>query len=107
MVLREPLMGDAGIMGMSTALQSDPHVQAALADPELMRLVASGNLGALQSNPRFKAQMKSPGSRAVQRRMIRQQSNAENWATGLNRPRRSQRPRSPPEEDASSHRRPA
>jgi hypothetical protein len=38
MVLRQPLMGDAGIRGMITPQQSDPHAQAALADDEQPRL---------------------------------------------------------------------
>ena len=45
--LLRQMMGDGEIMGMITALQSDPQVQAAPADPEFMRLEASGNLGAL------------------------------------------------------------
>jgi hypothetical protein len=67
--LQQQLMGDAEIMGMITTLQSDPQVQAALADPEFMQLVASGNLGALQSNPRFKALMSSSRLRALQERV--------------------------------------
>ena len=67
--LQQQMMGNAEIMGMITALQSDPRVQAALADPEFMQLVTSGNLGALQSNPRFKALMSSPGLRTLQERM--------------------------------------
>ena len=70
--LQQQMMGNAEIMGMITALQSDPRVQAALADPEFMQLVASGNLGALQSNPRFKALMSSPGLRNLQERMTGQ-----------------------------------
>jgi hypothetical protein len=54
------MMGDAETMGTITALQSDPQVQAAPGDPEFMHLVSSGNRGALQSNPRFKALMSSP-----------------------------------------------
>jgi hypothetical protein len=69
MDLQQQLIGDAQIIGMITTLQSDPQVQAALADPEFMRLVASGNLGALQSNPRFKALMSSSRFRALQERM--------------------------------------
>ncbi len=66
------MMGDAELTGMITALQSNPQVQAALADPEFMHLVASGNLGALRSNPRLKALMSSPGLRALQERMTGQ-----------------------------------
>jgi hypothetical protein len=69
---QQQMMGNAEIMGMITALQSDPRVQAALADPEFMQLVASGNLGALQSNPRLKALMSSPGLRTLQERMTGQ-----------------------------------
>jgi hypothetical protein len=67
--LQQQILGDVEIMAMITSLQSDPRVQAALADPEFMHLVASGNLGALQSNPRFKALMNSPGLRTLQERM--------------------------------------
>jgi hypothetical protein len=72
MDLQQQLIGDAEIMGMITTLQSDPQVQAALADPEFMQLVTSGNLGALQSNPRFKALMSSSRFRALQERMTGQ-----------------------------------
>jgi hypothetical protein len=72
MDLQQQMMGNAEIMGMITALQSDPRVQAALADPEFMQLVTSGNLGALQSNPRFKSLMSSPGLRTLQERMTGQ-----------------------------------
>ena len=72
MDLQQQLIGDAQIMGMITTLQSDPQVQAALADPEFMQLVSSGNLGALQSNPRFKALMSSSRFRALQERMTGQ-----------------------------------
>lgn len=61
-------MGDAEIMGMITALQSDPQVKAALADPEFMHLVVSANLGALQSNRRLNALMSSPGLGVLQGR---------------------------------------
>jgi len=67
--LQRQMESDAEIMGMITALQSDPRVQAALSDPEFMQLVASGNLGALQDNPRFKALMDSPDLRSLQNRM--------------------------------------
>jgi hypothetical protein len=66
--LLRQMMGDAEIMGTITALQSDPQVQAAPGDPEFMHLVSSGNRGALQSNPRFKAVMSSPGLLALQGR---------------------------------------
>jgi hypothetical protein len=67
--LQRQMMGDADIMAAITAMQNDPQVQAALADPEFMQLVASGNLGAIQSNPRFKALMNSPDLRALQERL--------------------------------------
>ena len=67
--LQRQMESDAEIMGMITALQSDSRVQAALSDPEFMQLVASGNLGALQDNPRFKALMDSPDLRSLQNRM--------------------------------------
>jgi hypothetical protein len=70
--LQQQLMGDAAVMGMITSLQSDPQVQAALADPAFMQLVTSGNLGALKGNPRFKALMDSPGMRALQERVTGQ-----------------------------------
>ena len=67
--LQQQMVGNAEIMAAITAMQSDPQVQAALADPEFMQLVASGNLTAIQSNPRFKALMNNPGLRALQERM--------------------------------------
>lgn len=67
--LQQQMIGDPEIINMLTALQNDPEVQAALADPEFMRLVTSGNLGALQSNPRFQRLINNPSLRAIRDHM--------------------------------------
>jgi hypothetical protein len=63
------MIGNPEIINMLTDLQNDPEVQAALADPEFMRLVTSGNLGALQSNPRFQSLINNPRLRAIRDHM--------------------------------------
>jgi hypothetical protein len=63
--LQQQLIADPEVIKMITALQKDPDVQAALADPEFMQLITSGNLGALQANPRFQRLMNHPSLRAI------------------------------------------
>lgn len=48
--IRQQMQGDAGIMKMITALQNDPELMKALENPEFMRAVQSGDLGALQGS---------------------------------------------------------
>ncbi len=46
-------------------LQGDPEIQAALADPALVRLILSGDLEALRADPRFQRLMGHPGIQGI------------------------------------------
>jgi hypothetical protein len=63
--LQRRLIGDQGVMESIMALQQDPELQAALADPELMGLVMSGNIEALRNHPAFGRLMNHDGIRAI------------------------------------------
>lgn len=63
--MQRQLMGAPDILSMITALQDDPQVRAALADPRLMRAVSTGNLDTLRNDPSFRALLSHPGIRAV------------------------------------------
>jgi hypothetical protein len=63
--LQQRMVANPEIVTLLTALANDPEVQAALADPELMHLVASGNLTALQRNPRFQSLLDHPELQAI------------------------------------------
>jgi len=52
------------------ALQGDPKVQAVLADRELVGLVLSGDLEALQSDPRILRLMEDPAVHAILQRVL-------------------------------------
>jgi hypothetical protein len=56
-------------MGAIAALQGDPQLRAALADPEFARAVLSGDLDALQQDPRFIELMRHPGIQEIVGRM--------------------------------------
>ncbi|MCG6896014.1 MAG: hypothetical protein LJE61_10515 [Thiocapsa sp.] len=59
------IVGDPEILSSVTALQGDPELHAALSDPELVRLVVSGDLEALRSDPRFLRLMEHPAIQAI------------------------------------------
>jgi hypothetical protein len=63
--LQRRLIGDQGVMESIMALQQDPELQAALADPALMGLVMSGNIEALRNHPAFGQLMNHEGIRAI------------------------------------------
>lgn len=63
--IQQQVLGDPAILGAVMALQQDPEIQAALADPELAGLVLSGNLAALQSDPRFLSLISHPAIQAL------------------------------------------
>ena len=63
--MQQQMVGDPAIMGMITALQDDPELRAAVADPRLMGLIMSGDLDRLQNEPEFQRLMQHPGIRAI------------------------------------------
>lgn len=63
--IQRQLVGDPLLAGAIVALQSDPELQAALADPAFTQLVLSGNLMALGTDPRFLRLMTNPAIQAL------------------------------------------
>ena len=63
--IQQQIAGDPALMSAVSALQSDPELQAALADPAFVQLVMSGNLTALSADPRFLRLMANPAIQAI------------------------------------------
>ena len=63
--IQQQMVGDPTLASAITALQSDPELQAALADPAFTQLVLSGNLTALGTDPRFLRLMANPAIQAL------------------------------------------
>ena len=59
------IVGDPTLVGAITALQSDPELQAALADPAFTQLILSGNVVALSADPRFLRLMANPAIQSL------------------------------------------
>ncbi len=47
------MLSDKETMSLIQTLQSDPEFNKILEDPEIMKAVNSGDIAALQANPRF------------------------------------------------------
>jgi hypothetical protein len=63
--IQQQIVGDPTLASAITALQSDPELQAALADPAFTQLVLSGNMTALGTDPRFLRLMANPAIQAI------------------------------------------
>lgn len=63
--LQARMMGDSDIMAAIQSLQSDPDLQAALADPAFARAVLGGDIETLQQDPRFLKLMEHPTVRGI------------------------------------------
>lgn len=59
------LLADDASREKVLSLQNDAQVQAILNDPATMRAVQAGDLGALMSNPKFKALLDNPTVRSL------------------------------------------
>jgi len=68
--IQQQLLDNPQTLEAITRLQSDPGIQAALADPQLMGLIMSGNVAALSSDPRFQRLMENPAIRALLGRVL-------------------------------------
>ncbi len=68
--LQQSMVADSGIMELMTALQQDPEIQRAIGDPELIGLMASGDVEALRNHEAFGRLMGHPGIRAIIEQMI-------------------------------------
>jgi hypothetical protein len=63
--LQRQMVGNPDLMQMIVGLQNDPALQRAMADPELMALISSGNIDALRQHPSFLELMSQPGIRGI------------------------------------------
>ena len=59
------MMRNPDLIAMIQALQSDPEMQAVLADPQIMNALASGDYAALKNNPKIISLMRNAKVRAV------------------------------------------
>jgi|AntAceMinimDraft_1070359.scaffolds.fasta_scaffold35033_1 hypothetical protein len=64
--LQSAIMSSPSLMSSIMALQSDPQVQALLADPEVLRAVQSLDFDALSRNSKIQALMQNPQVKALQ-----------------------------------------
>jgi hypothetical protein len=67
--IQRQIVGDPNLVGAITALQSDPELQAALADPAFTQLILSGNVVALSGDPRFLRLMANPAIQSLLERI--------------------------------------
>jgi hypothetical protein len=51
--LEDKMLGDSELMDSISTLQNDPDFQKILQDPEIMKAVQTGDMGALMKNPDF------------------------------------------------------
>jgi hypothetical protein len=63
--LQQTLLGNPEIMTMILSLQSNPAMQAILADPAVMRAVSAGDLNALLAHPKFLELLNDPTVRDI------------------------------------------
>ncbi len=63
--IQQQLLGNPQTMEAITRLQSDPGIQAALADPQFVAMIMSGNVEALRTDPRFQRLLENPAIRAL------------------------------------------
>ena len=63
--IQRRIVGDPTMASAVTALQSDPELQGALADPDFLQLILSGNIVALSTDPRFLSLMANPAIQSL------------------------------------------
>ena len=63
--IQQQLLGNPQTMEAITRMQSDPGIQAALADPQFVAMIMSGNVEALRTDPRFQRLLENPAIRAL------------------------------------------
>jgi len=64
--IRSGLMNNASTMSLIMSLQSDPDMQAILADPEIMGAIQRFDFEALQNNPKIQQLMKKSQVKKIQ-----------------------------------------
>lgn len=63
--MQQRLLGDPEVMSQILALQNDPTVRAAVADPAVLQALGSGNIEALQGNESLRRLLDLPAIRAI------------------------------------------
>ena len=63
--IQQQITASPELMQLVTALMSDPQIQAAMKDPEFMRLILSGDVAALKDDPRMLKLMGNPSIQAI------------------------------------------
>ena len=63
--IQQQITASPELMQLVTALMSDPEIQAAMKDPEFMRLILSGDVAALKDDPRILKLMGNPSIQAI------------------------------------------
>jgi hypothetical protein len=63
--IQQQIVASPELMQLVTAMMSDPQIQAAINDPEFMRLILSGDVDALKSDPRILKLMANPSMQAI------------------------------------------
>ena len=67
--LKQRMLDDEGIMALIYALQSDPELQALLANPAILGAVQSGDVAALVNNPAFLKLLNNPQIRQIEKKL--------------------------------------
>jgi len=63
------MLQDDGTMDIIRSMQNDPEMQALLNNPEIMRAIQGGDIGALVNNPAFLKLLNNPRVREIEKRM--------------------------------------
>jgi hypothetical protein len=69
--IQKQITSSPELMQMVYGMMSDPELQAAMNDPQLVQLVMSGDMEALQRDPRIRHLMTKPSIRAMMKKMSR------------------------------------
>lgn len=67
--MQERILGDGEIMALVMVMQSDPEVQALLADPKVLAAVQAGDFGALLNDPRVRKLLDNPRVKEIGKRL--------------------------------------
>jgi hypothetical protein len=67
--LQQTMMSDEEIINIILSMQNDPDIQRVLEDPSIMKAVASGDVNALLSNPKFMKLLDKPEIRDITRKV--------------------------------------
>lgn len=69
--LQKQMMSDQEVMSLIEGLKNDPSFQSVLQDPEIVKAVSAGDIGALMANPRFLELMNNSTVKNIQQKMVK------------------------------------